>query len=74
MTEKGAQLDFGGSLLLVGGREFAELRNSGWNNAQSEIDIGLRGVAAEAEAKAGARIFGRQTNGCEDVRRLDGTG
>ncbi len=59
---------------MVGRREVAELGDGGGNSTQSEIDVGLRGVAAEAEAQAGARFFGRQTNRREDVRWLHGPG
>ncbi len=59
---------------MVSGRKLAELGDGGGNNVQSKIDIGLRGVAAEAEAQAGTRFFGRQTNGREDVRWLHGPG
>src|SRR5215471_21049410 len=58
--------------LPIGGRELAELGDGSGHDAQREIDVSLRGVAAKAEPQAGARFFGRQADGGEDVRRLDG--
>src|SRR5207249_3880011 len=46
----------------------------GGNDVQRKVDVRPRGVAAEAKAEAGARFFGRQANGREDMRRFDGTG
>src|SRR6266446_2150363 len=61
-----------GDSLLVGGGEFAELGNCGGDYVQGEIDVCGSGVAAEAEAQAGAGFFRRQINGGQDVRWLDG--
>ena len=59
---------------MIRRRELAESRNNGGDDLQRKIKVGLRGVAAEAEAQAGARFFGGQSDGREDVRRLDGAG
>lgn len=64
----------GGGLFLISRGKFAELRNSGGDSAQGKIDVGLRGVTAQAEAQAGARLFGGQADGGQDVRRLDSAG
>jgi len=44
-------------LFLIGGREFAELRDRGGNDFQRGGYFLLRGVAAEAEADGGASFF-----------------
>src|SRR5260370_30000437 len=63
-----------GRNLLIGRRELAELGDGGGDYVQGEFDVGGRGVTAEAEAKAGAGFFGRQTDRSENVRGLDGAG
>src|SRR5690348_6882964 len=63
-----------GGGLLVGGGEFAELRDGGGNGFESVVDFGGGGVAAETEANAGAGVFGGEADSGEDVRRLDGAG
>src|SRR5215472_10431023 len=60
--------------LLVGGGELAKLGDGGRDDLQGEVDVGLRCVASEAETQAGARFLGRQADGGEDMRRLDGAG
>src|SRR5260370_12977638 len=62
------------SLLVVCGRKIAELGDGGGDDAQGKLNIRGSGVAAEAEAQTGAGLCRRQTNGGEDVRRLDGAG
>lgn len=57
---------------MIGRRELPELRDNGGDDLHSKINVGLRSMAAEAEAQAGARFLGRQSDGREDVRRLDG--
>src|SRR2546429_4788841 len=59
-------------LLLIRRRELAKLLDTRGDDLQSKINVGLRSVAAKAEAQAGTRFFGRQSDGREDVRRLDG--
>ncbi len=59
-------------LFTISRGELAKLGDGGGDNVQSEIDIGFRGVAAKAEAEAGAGFFRRQTNGSKHVRWLDG--
>ncbi len=61
-----------GDGFLVSRGELAELGDGGGDDLQGEIDVSLRGVAAEAEAQAGACFLGRQPDGGEDMRRLDG--
>src|SRR5260370_41924305 len=63
-----------GYSFLVRGGKLAELGDGGGDHVQSEIDIRGSGVAAKAEAKAGAGFFGRQTDGGKHVRGLDGAG
>ena len=47
-----------GGGLLIGGGEFAELGDGGGDGFESVIDFGFCGVAAEAEADAGAGVLG----------------
>src|SRR6266853_660731 len=61
-------------LLAIGGREFAELGDGGGDNVKCEIDVSRSGVAAEAEAQAGASFFRRQTDGGEHVGWFNGAG
>src|SRR5229473_8061401 len=63
-----------GYSFLVRGGKLAELGDGGRDHVQGEINFCGSGVAAEAEAKAGAGFFGRQTDRSENVRRLDGAG
>src|SRR5204863_2623295 len=60
--------------LLIRGRKFAELSDGGGDYAQREIDVGGSGVAAEAEAQAGAGFLRGQADGGKHMRRLDGAG
>src|SRR5713226_389809 len=62
------------SLLVVCGRKLAELGDGGGDDAQGKLNIRGSGMAAEAEAQAGAGFFGGQADGGQHVRRLDGTG
>ena len=57
---------------MIRRRELAKLLDTRGDDLQSKINVGLRSVAAKAEAQAGTRFFGRQSDGREDVRRLDG--
>ena len=59
---------------MVGGRKLAELGYGGWDDFEGGGDFGFGGVAAEAEANAGAGVFGGEADGREDVRRFDGAG
>ena len=59
---------------LVGGGEFAELGDGGGDYVEGEINVGGSGVAAKAEAQAGAGFFGWKTNGGENVRWFDSAG
>ena len=59
---------------MVAGGEFAQLGYGGWNDFERSGDLLRRGVAAEAEANAGARFSWRQADGGEDVGRFDGAG
>src|SRR5262249_51916283 len=52
----------------------AELGHGGGHHLQREIDFSLCGVAAQAEAQGGARFLRGETDGGENVRRLDGAG
>src|SRR5712664_950952 len=63
-----------GYSFLVRGGKLAELGDGGGDHVQGEINFCGSGVAAEAEAKAGAGFFGRQTDRSENVRGLDGAG
>src|SRR5262249_4630073 len=63
-----------GGGLLVGGGEFAELRDGSGDGLECAIDFGLGGVTAETETDAGASIFGGESDSSEDVRRFDGAG
>src|SRR5438094_4423377 len=67
------EISLGGGLLVRGG-ELAELGDGGGNDLQGKIDVGLRGLAAETEAQAGARFLGGQADGGEDVRGFHGAG
>src|SRR5215475_13167960 len=60
-----------GDGFLVGGGELSELCDGRGNNLNGKVDVSLCGVAAKTEAQTGARFFGRQADGGEDVRRLD---
>jgi hypothetical protein len=60
---------FGG--FAIGGRELPELIYRGGHGLQREVDLFGCGVAAEAEAQAGASFVGGQANRGEHVRRLD---
>src|SRR4029077_3332266 len=64
------QLECG--LFLIGGGELAKLCDSGGNDFERVGDVGGGGVAAEAEANAGAGLFWRHANRGEDMGRLDG--
>ena len=59
---------------MVGGRELAELGYGGWDDFEGGGDFGFGGVAAEAEADAGASFGSGKTDGGEDVRGLNGAG
>src|SRR5712692_6698764 len=61
-----------GRSLLIGGGKLAELGDGGGDHVQGEINVRGSGVAAEAEAQAGAGFFRRQTDGSKHVRWLDG--
>ena len=56
-----------GGGLLIGGGEFAELGDGGGDGFERVIDFGFGGVAAEAEADAGASVFGGEADGGENV-------
>src|SRR5205814_2236296 len=56
------EISLGGGLLVRRGK-LAELGDSGGNDLQGKIDVGLRGLAAETEAQAGARFLGGQADG-----------
>ena len=60
--------------LLVCRRELAELGYGSGNDFDCGGDFFSSGVAAEAETDGGARFFGGQADGREDVRRFDGAG
>jgi len=64
----------GRGFLSVGGGEFAELGDDGGDYAQGEIDVSGSGVAAKAEAEAGAGFVGGKADGGEDMRWLDCAG
>ena len=49
---------------LIGGREFAELGDGGGDGFEGVIDFGVGGVAAKAEANAGACVFRGKSNCC----------
>jgi hypothetical protein len=55
-------------------RNGPELRNGRWDNAKSKFDVGSSSMPSEAEAQTGARILGGESNGCEYMRGLDGSG
>src|SRR5258708_27880207 len=61
-----------GRSLLIGGGKLAELGDGGGDYVQGEINVCGSGVAAEAEAQAGAGFFRRQADGGKHVRWLDG--
>jgi len=63
-----------GGGLLIGRGEFAELGDGGGHGFESVINFGFGGVAAEAEADAGAGFVGGKADGGEDVRGFDGAG
>ena len=63
-----------GGGFLVGGGEFAELGDGGGDGFECVIDFGFGGVAAEAEADAGAGFVGGEADGGEDVRGFDSAG
>jgi len=52
----------------------AELCDGSGDDFEGVGDVSGGGVTAEAEANAGACIFWRHANRCEDMGRLDGTG
>ena len=56
---------------MISGGKLAELGDGSRNDTQSEIDVGLRGVTAQTETKAGASVFGGQTDRGQYVRRLN---
>jgi len=64
----------GSGLFAIGGGEFAELSDDGGNDTQGEVDIARGGMAAQAETQTGAGLFRRQSDGRENVRRLDRSG
>jgi hypothetical protein len=51
----------------IGGREFTELGYGGGDEFEGGGDFGFGGVAAKAEADAGARFRGWKADGGEDV-------
>src|ERR1700674_4164132 len=63
-----------GCSFLIGRRKLAELGDGSGDHAQGEVNVCRSGVAAEAEAQAGAGFFRRQANGGKHVRWLDGAG
>ena len=63
-----------GDSLFVRRGELAELGDGSGDDLQGEINVSLRRVAAEAEAQAGSRFLGGQTDSGEDVRRFDRAG
>jgi len=64
----------GRGFVAVGGGELAELCDGSGDDFEGVGDVSGGGVTAEAEANAGACIFWRHANRCEDMGRLDGTG
>src|SRR5258707_6732122 len=67
-----ARLSFRSGLLGIGGGELAQLGDSGGDALQGEVNVFGGGVASQAEAQAGTRLFRREANRGEHVRRLDG--
>ena len=61
----------------IGRGELAELGDGGGDDLEGLVDLSARGVAAQAEAEAGASVFGAKSDGGQDVGGFDraaGTG
>ena len=66
-TEKRNGVRHARHLFSVSRRESAQMRYGGGDDFKREVDFGLGGVTAEAEAQAGLGFFLRESDGGEDV-------